>query len=181
MHDYFCKWDRYSRGCSIFISCEMRSYVLAFCNLEIEHRASINRSSFCHLFDFAILSMVKLICEEFYPLASNFVCWVSQSFLFVFVRPPKTTTEFWLFIIMKLLQLYSSNLSNYGCRDIFTPTGSVTMCGPLSYKMLCSRARNARRLLTALRLWHVTQSCSPSEKTADWENFLSVTYLHFYN
>lgn len=74
---------------------------------------------------------------------------------------------------MKLLKIYSFfNLSNYGCRDIFTPTGSVTMCGPLSYKMLSSRARNAKRLLTALRLWHVTQSCSHSEKTAAGENFL---------
>lgn len=74
----------------------MRSYVLAFCNLEIEHRALLLIGLFF------VISLIllyyqwsKLIFEEFYPLASNFVCWLP--FLFVFSRPPLTTTEFWLF------------------------------------------------------------------------------------
>ncbi|CAH9051929.1 unnamed protein product [Cuscuta epithymum] len=38
------------------------------------------------------------------------------------------------------------------------------MFGLLSYKMLCSRVMNARRLLDTLRLWHVIQSFSPSSE-----------------
>lgn len=96
---------------------------------------------------------------------------LSSSFNYYWILAAHSTI-FWGLLAWKF-QVYSSfNLNNYGCRDICTPTGSVIMCGPLSYKMLCSRVRSARRLLTASRLWHVTRSCSHSEKTADWENFL---------
>lgn len=53
---------------------------------------------FCHLFDFAILSIVKLICEEFCPLASNFYL-SGTSTLFICFCPPLTIAEFWLSIL----------------------------------------------------------------------------------
>lgn len=72
----------------------------------------------------------------------------------------------WYLLCMPLLfvtQSCSSILLFHLYRGTFTHTGSATMYGPSSYKMLLSKTRNLKILLEGLRLWLVIPSCSHCE------------------
>ncbi|KAL8106014.1 hypothetical protein AgCh_029717 [Apium graveolens] len=57
-------------------------------------------------------------------------------------------------------------VDNLLIKDIYTPTGSVTMYGLSSYKMLPLRTRIPQRTLAGLRSWRATRSCSHNEMSA---------------